>query len=48
MTQREFSKRIGLTHGTVARLELGEQNVTIETLEKICRTLRCDIDELLI
>lgn len=29
------------------RLELGEQNVTLKTLEQICNRLRCTVTEML-
>ena len=45
-TLREFAARYGLSKDTVRRMEAGEQNVTIDTLEHLCKVFRCDIAEL--
>ena len=46
LTDREFSSRLGLSHATLNRLLNGQQNVTLDTLVEISRTLRCDIRDL--
>ncbi len=35
MSQAELAKKIGTTQSNVARMESGQQNFTVETLEKI-------------
>ena len=39
LTQEQFSKIIGTTQSAVARLEKGEQNLTMETLAKMSAAL---------
>ena len=46
MTEREFARKIGLSKTTLHRIENCEQNVTIDTLEKLCKSFKCDIAEL--
>ena len=46
MSLREFAKRYRLSKDTVARIEGQEQNITIDTLDHMCRTFRCDISDL--
>jgi len=46
MALRVFAKKHGLSFSSVSRIEKLEQNVTIDTLEEICKAFRCDIDEL--
>lgn len=40
-TQREFAKRVGITHATLNRIEQQTQNVTLKTLQLMCDRLRC-------
>ena len=37
MTQTELAKKIGTTQSNVARLESGQQNFTVETLDKVAK-----------
>jgi len=37
MTQAELAKKIGTSQSNVARLERGQQNFTVETLDKIAK-----------
>ncbi len=46
-TQREFARKLGISSGTVARLEVAGQNTTLATLDVIMKSLNCDICELL-
>lgn len=46
MSQREFARRAGVTQSTIMRIENHDQNVTLNTLEQLCRAFRVDIDEL--
>ena len=43
---RAFSARYGLSKDTVARIEKADQNVSIDTLEHMCKVFRCDIETL--
>ena len=36
---------MGLSDSTLKRLEMGEQNVTLKTLEQICTRLNCMVTE---
>ncbi len=46
MSLRDFARRIGISKSELHRMELGEQNVSLSTIELICRKLKCDITEL--
>jgi len=37
---------MGISDSTLHRMELGEQNVTLKTLEQICARLKCDVVDL--
>lgn len=45
-TLREFSTRYGLSKDTIRRIEDADQNVTIDTLQHLCKVFRCDIADL--
>jgi len=45
--QQEFARKLAISQSTLARIESGEQNVTIDMLELICCRLKCKISELL-
>jgi transcriptional regulator with XRE-family HTH domain len=42
-TLNQFAKKIGISDSTLQRLEIGTQNITIDTLENIADRLKCDI-----
>ncbi|KGP75146.1 hypothetical protein JT05_12200 [Desulfosporosinus sp. Tol-M] len=46
MTKETFRKKCGLSSNTIAKLGKG-QNVTTDVLVKICKTLDCDISEIM-
>lgn len=46
LPQREFALRTGLAQSTIMRIENREQNVTIDTLDQLCRTFHTDIEGL--
>lgn len=46
MSQRAFASRYGLAQSTVMRIENEDQNVTLNTLEQLCRVFRVDVAEL--
>ena len=43
LTQEAFARRLGIHQATLNRIELKKQNVTLETLQKICQRLECSI-----
>lgn len=45
--QQEFAKKLAISQSTLARIESGQQNVTIDMLELICSRLKCKLFELL-
>ncbi len=46
-TQKELAKRLAVAETTVNRYESGEQNLTIETLQKIADALGVDLPTLI-
>lgn len=42
-TLRQFAVKTGLSIATLQRLEIGRQNVTLDTLEQVLRRLRVGI-----
>jgi len=46
LTYQQFSRKMGISDSTLHRMELGEQNVTLKTLEQICARLKCDVVDL--
>lgn len=47
LTQKEFARIIGINQASMNRIELGEQDVTIDTLQLICDRLKCHAGDLL-
>lgn len=45
ITQSEFAKRLGYDRTFLSRVERGVQNITLETLDKICDGLGITIKE---
>ena len=43
MTQGELAKKIGTTQGNIARMEQGQQNFTISTLNKIALVFKREL-----
>lgn len=46
MPQLQFAKKLGISSSSLNRIEIGEQNVTLEMLERFCVRLKCDIADL--
>lgn len=44
--QTKFARKLGVSKSSLNRMELGEQNVSLKTLEKLCRRLQCDVGKL--
>lgn len=47
VSQLQYSKKLGISHSSLNRMELGEQNVTLEMLDTLCARLKCDIHDLI-
>ena len=45
-SQNAFSRKAGVSGPTVNRIENQVQNVALDTLEKLCLRLNCDITDL--
>ena len=45
MTQEKFAKSLGYDRTFIARIESGKQNITLDTLEKICTGLGVTVQE---
>ncbi len=42
LTQTEMARLLRISQPTLNRLESGKQNVTLATLARLCRALKCD------
>ena len=47
LTLMQFSKKIGISDASLHRLEQGDQNVTLRTLELVSERLKCKVGEML-
>ncbi|MFQ5563585.1 MAG: helix-turn-helix domain-containing protein [Parvularculaceae bacterium] len=47
LTQSKFARKAGITQPSLNRIEQGEQNVTLDTLQRICERLKCKPSDLL-
>lgn len=46
MTQEQFAKKLGISRATLTRLENAAQNTTLQTIEQISKSCKCDVGEL--
>jgi transcriptional regulator with XRE-family HTH domain len=46
LTFQQFSRKTGISDSTLHRLELAEQNITLNTLEQLSDRLKCPIAEI--
>jgi len=46
LTYQQFSRKIGISSSTLHRLEMGEQNITLKTLEQLCSRFICKVSDL--
>lgn len=46
LTQVQFARKLGISKSSLNRLEIGEQNVSLKTIEKLCNRLKIFIGEL--
>lgn len=44
--QLQFAKKLGISKSSLNRMELGEQNVSLKTLDTLCRRLKVKVGEL--
>jgi transcriptional regulator with XRE-family HTH domain len=40
-----FARKLGISSSSLQRMEMGEQNVTLKTLELLLKRLKCGISE---
>jgi transcriptional regulator with XRE-family HTH domain len=46
MTYPAFARKLGLSSSSLHRMEMGEQNVTLKTLEHILKRFRCSASDI--
>jgi DNA-binding Xre family transcriptional regulator len=46
LTFHQFSRKTGISGSTLHRLEQGEQNITLNSLEQLCDRLKCSIADI--
>ncbi|MGH7265674.1 MAG: helix-turn-helix domain-containing protein [Candidatus Rokuibacteriota bacterium] len=46
LTQLELARLLGVSQATLARLESESQNVTLQTLGRVCQALKCEPGDL--
>lgn len=46
LTLSQYAKKLGISDSTLQRLEIGQQNITIDTLEVISTRLKCSVGEI--
>ena len=44
--QYQFAHRLGISKSSLNRMEIGDQNVSLKTLDRLCARLRCDVVDL--
>jgi len=45
-TQREFAKQLNINVGTLNRIEQGQENITLKTIQRMCKSLNCSVGSL--
>jgi DNA-binding Xre family transcriptional regulator len=40
-----FARKLGISSSSLHRMEMGEQNVTLKTLEHLLKRLKCDVND---
>jgi DNA-binding Xre family transcriptional regulator len=46
LTYAQFARKVGIGHSTLHRLEMGDQNITLKTIEQLTKRLKCSVGEL--
>lgn len=42
MPYREFARKLGISKSSVARLEMGEESITLKHLDQVLKRLKCE------
>jgi transcriptional regulator with XRE-family HTH domain len=45
LTLQQFARKLGVSDSTLQRLEMGEQNITLKTLEQVIDRLKCRVTD---
>ena len=45
LTLSQFARKLAISDSTLQRLEIGQQNITIDTLEQIMERLKCSVTD---
>jgi len=46
ISQLQYARKLGISSSSLNRIELGEQNVSLKTLDQLCRRLKCSVGDL--
>lgn len=46
LTYPAFARKLGISSSSLHRMELGEQNVTLKTLEHLLKRLKCNASDI--
>jgi DNA-binding Xre family transcriptional regulator len=46
MSYPAFARKLGVSSSSLHRMEMGEQNVTLKTLEHLMKRFRCSLSDL--
>jgi DNA-binding Xre family transcriptional regulator len=46
LTYAQFAKKLGISDASLHRMEMGEQNVTLKSLEQITERLKCKVSDI--
>jgi transcriptional regulator with XRE-family HTH domain len=46
LTFQQFARKTGISDSTLHRLELAQQNITLDTIEQISDRLKCSVAEM--
>ncbi|HEX4084171.1 MAG TPA: helix-turn-helix transcriptional regulator [Chthoniobacteraceae bacterium] len=44
----EFARKLGVSSSSLQRMEMGEQNVTLDTLDEIASRLKCSVADIFV
>ena len=44
--QMRFCRKLGISNTSLHRIEMADQNVSLKTLEVLCKKLKCDVGDL--
>lgn len=47
MTQMDLAEKSGVCRSVIARFETGKQGISARNLERICKALRCKMEDVL-